>query len=68
MDTKWQRRKMALNKKEKLALLAAISFMHNYGKHYVPMVKNGTQEENEKAWKEARVIYRDLHARIKATL
>lgn len=59
---------MALNKKEKLALLAAISFMHNFGKYYVPMVKNGTQEENEQAWKEVRVIYRDLHARIKAAL
>jgi len=59
---------MALNKKEKLALLAAISFMHNFGKYYVPMVENGTQEENEKAWKEARVVYKDLHARIKKAL
>jgi hypothetical protein len=59
---------MALSKKEKLALLAAISFMHNFGKYYVPMVENGTQEENEKAWKEARVTYKDLHARIKQTL
>jgi hypothetical protein len=42
--------------------------MHNFGKYYVPMVENGTQEENEKAWKEARVVYRDLHARIKQTL
>jgi hypothetical protein len=59
---------MALTKKEKLALLAAISFMHNFGKYYVPMIENGTQEENEKAWKEARVVYKDLHARIKKTL
>lgn len=59
---------MALSKKEKLALLAAISFMHNFGKYYVPMVGNGTQQENEDAWKEARIIYKDLHARIKKTL
>jgi hypothetical protein len=59
---------MALSKREKLALLAAISFMHNFGKYYVPMIENGTQEENEKAWKEARVVYKDLHARIKKTL
>lgn len=59
---------MALSKKEKLALLSAISFMHNYGEHFVSLVKNGTAEENETAWKEARVIYKDLHKRIKSQL
>jgi hypothetical protein len=59
---------MALSKKEKLALLAAIVFMHNYGNLYVPMVKGGTKEENEEAWKEARVIYKGLHSRIKQSL
>jgi hypothetical protein len=59
---------MSLNKKEKLALLSAISFMHNFGENFVPLVKGGTKEENERAWKEARVIYKELHARIKKTL
>lgn len=59
---------MALNKKEKLALLAAISFMYKMGENFVPLVENGTKEENERAWKEAKVIYKDLHARIKSTL
>jgi hypothetical protein len=59
---------MALNKKEKLALLTAISFMHNYGENFVPLLKDGDKEENQKAWKEARKIYKELHARIGATL
>jgi len=59
---------MALNTKEKRALLAAISFMHNIGEAYIDLVKSGTREENKQAWKEARKIYKDLHARIKATL
>jgi hypothetical protein len=59
---------MSLNKKEKLALLSAISFMHNFGENFVPLVKGGTKEENERAWKEARVIYKDLYARIKKTV
>jgi hypothetical protein len=59
---------MSLNRKEKLALLSAISFMHNYGENFVPLVKNGSKEENDQAWKEARVIYKDLHVRIKKTL
>lgn len=59
---------MSLSKKEKLALLSAISFMHNYGSYFVEQVKGGTREENEQAWKDARVIYKDLHARIKKTL
>lgn len=59
---------MSLNKKEKLALLSAISFMHNFGENFVPLIKGGTKEENEQAWKEARVIYKDLHARIKKTV
>jgi hypothetical protein len=57
-----------LSKKEKMALLSAVSFMHNYGENFVPLVKNGTKEENMQAWKEARVIYKELHARIKKTL
>lgn len=59
---------MALNKKEKLTLLAALSFFHNIGANYVDAVENGTKEENEKAWKEARKICRELHARIKSQL
>lgn len=59
---------MSLNKKEKLALLSAISFMHNFGENFVPLIKGGTKEENERAWKEARVIYKDLYARIKKTV
>lgn len=59
---------MALSNKEKRAILVAIAFMHNYGKYYVPMVKNGTPEENEKAWEEARVIYKDLYQRIKSSM
>lgn len=59
---------MALDKKEKLALLAAISFMHNYGEHFVSLLKNGTKEENDAAWKEARIIYKNLHKRIKSSL
>lgn len=59
---------MALTKKEKLALLAAISFMHNYGENFVPLIENGESDENKKAWKEARIIYRDLHKRIHKTL
>jgi len=42
--------------------------MHNFGENFVPLVKGGTKEENERAWKEARVIYKELHARIKKTL
>ena len=59
---------MSLSKKEKLALLSAISFMHNFGENFVPLIKGGTKEENERAWKEAKVIYKDLHARIRKTL
>jgi hypothetical protein len=59
---------MALSKKEKIALLTAISFMHNYGENFVPLVENGTKEENEKAWKEAKVIYKGLHKRISSSL
>ena len=59
---------MSLSKKEKLALLSAISFMHNYGEYFVQQIKGGSREENEQAWKDARVIYKDLHARIKKTL
>lgn len=59
---------MALNKKEKLALLAAISFMHNFGEYFVSLSKNGTKEEKAAAWEEARAIYKDLHARIKSKL
>ncbi len=57
---------MSLSKKEKLALLSAISFMHNFGENFVSLLKNGTKEENEAAWKEAKVIYKDLHKRIKS--
>lgn len=57
---------MSLSKKEKLALLSAISFMHNYGEHFVSLLEKGTKEENDAAWKEARIIYKDLHRRIKA--
>jgi hypothetical protein len=59
---------MSLSKKEKLALLSAISFMHNFGENFVPLIKGGTKEENERAWKEVRILYKDLHARIKKTL
>ncbi len=59
---------MSLSKKEKLALLSAISFMHNFGENFVPLIKGGTKEENERAWKDARILYKDLHARIKKTL
>ena len=59
---------MSLSKKEKQALLTAIVFMHNMGENFVPLVENGTKEENMQAWKEARVIYKELHARIKKTL
>jgi hypothetical protein len=59
---------MSLNKKEKIALLSAISFMHNFGENFVPLIKDGDKEENQQAWKEAKVIYKDLHARIKKTL
>ena len=59
---------MALSKKEKLALLAAIAFMYKFGEHFVPLLKNKSQEENQEAWKEARIIYKDLHSRIKKTL
>ncbi len=59
---------MALSKKEKLTLLAAISFFHNIGENYIDVVKNGTKEENKAAWKEARKICKELHARIKSQL
>lgn len=59
---------MSLNKKEKLALLAAISFMHNYGENFVSLLKGKSKEENDAAWKEARIIYKNLHKRIKSTL
>lgn len=59
---------MSLTKKEKTALLTAISFMHNYGENFVPLVKEGSKEENQRAWKEAKIIYKDLHARIQKTL
>lgn len=59
---------MALTRKEKLALLAAISFMHNYGENFVPLIENGESSENKKAWKEVRIIYRNLHKRINKTL
>lgn len=59
---------MALSKKEKIALLTAISFMHNYGEHFVPLVKDGDSAENQQAWKDAKVIYKSLHKRIKASL
>jgi hypothetical protein len=49
-------------------LLSAISFMHNFGENFVPLIKDGDKEENQQAWKEAKVIYKDLHARIKKTL
>ena len=42
--------------------------MHNYGENFVPLIKDGNKEENQQAWKEAKVIYKDLHARIKKTL
>lgn len=57
--------KMALTKKERLALLTAISFMHNYGEHFVPLIKGGSKEENERAWIEAKVIYKKLHKMIR---
>lgn len=59
---------MALNRKEKLTIMTALSFFHNIGSSYVDVVKNGTKEENEKAWKEVRKICKDLHARIKSQL
>lgn len=59
---------MALTRKEKIALLTAISFMHNHGEYFVPLLKKGTTEENQRAWIEAKAIYKDLHKRIKATL
>ncbi len=42
--------------------------MHNFGENFVPLIKGGTKEENERAWKEVRILYKDLHARIKKTL
>lgn len=59
---------MALSKKEKQALIVAIEFMIDMGEHFVPLVKNGTPEDNLKLWKEAKVMYRDLYTRIKKTL
>jgi uncharacterized protein YutE (UPF0331/DUF86 family) len=59
---------MALTKKEKQALIVAINFMIDMGEHFVPLVKNGTAEENSKLWKEAKILYKDLDARIKKTL
>jgi len=59
---------MTLSNKEKRALLAAISFMYKMGENFVPLIKDGDKEENQRAWKEAKVIYKDLHARIKKTL
>lgn len=59
---------MSLSRKEKLALLSAIAFMHNIGENFVSLVKNGTKEENEKAWAEAKLIYKELHKRIKKSL
>lgn len=59
---------MALSNKEKRAIIVAIAFMHNFGKYYVPMAKNGTQEENEKAWEEAKIIYKDLYKRFKNSM
>ncbi len=59
---------MALTRKEKIALLTAISFMHNHGEYFVPLLKKGTPEENQRAWEKAKVIYKDLHRRIRATL
>ena len=59
---------MALSKKEKLALMTAISFMHNYGENFVKLLKDGDSEENKQAWVEAKKIYKDLHARIKGSI
>lgn len=42
--------------------------MHNFGEHFVSLLKNGTKEENDAAWKEARAIYKDLHKRISSQL
>lgn len=42
--------------------------MHNHGEYFVPLLKKGTAEENQRAWVEAKAIYKDLHKRIKATL
>lgn len=59
---------MALTKKEKQALIVAINFMIEMGEHFVPLVKNGSKEENMELWKDAKILYKELHARIKKTL
>lgn len=55
---------MALTKKEKQALIVAINFMIEMGEHFVPLVKNGSKEENMELWKDAKILYKDLYKRI----
>jgi hypothetical protein len=55
---------MALSKLEKQLLLTSLSFFYKYGEYFISLAK-GDKEENERLWREAKPVLKQLFYRIK---
>lgn len=45
-----------------------LAYMHKYGEPFVDLVKDGSQEENMKAWKTLREQIKQVHSELKTKL
>jgi hypothetical protein len=60
---------MILNKERKLRILMmSLAYMYKFGEPFVDLVKDGSSEENKKAWGKLREQIKELHTELKQKL